>query len=261
MPTIQADGCPIHVEVEGPEGAPVLMLSNSLGTDLTMWDDQVGAFTKHFRLVRYDRRGHGKSGVPEGPYTMDRLGKDALAIMDGLGIKKVNWCVLSMGVMVGMWLGANAPERLDKLILSNTSAYMGAARDLWNERIKTALGPGMPALADGILERWFTKEFRERNPRAMARMREMVLRTPPKGYAACCEGIRDMDQRESIKRIQAPTLIIAGRQDPATTVEAAELMQGRIPGAKLAVIDAAHIANVERPQEYTDTVLKFLTGK
>jgi 3-oxoadipate enol-lactonase len=261
MPTIQADGCPIHVEVDGPEHAPVLMLSNSLGTDLTMWDDQVGAFTKQFRIVRYDRRGHGKSGVPEGPYTMERLGKDALAIMDGLGIKKVNWCGLSMGGMVGMWLGANTPERIDKLILSNTSAYMGAAPDLWNERIRTALTGGMPALVDATLERWFTKAFRERNPKVMARIREMVLATPPKGYAACCEGIRDMDQRESLQRIRAPTLIIAGRQDPSTTVEVAEFMQSRIAGAKLAVIDAAHIANVERPREYSETVLQFLTGK
>ena len=261
MPTIQADGCPIHIEVDGPEHALVLMLSNSLGTDLTMWDDQVGAFTKQFRLVRYDRRGHGKSGVPEGPYAMERLGKDALAIMDGLGIKKLNWCGLSMGGMVGMWLGANAPERIDKLILSNTSAYMGAAPDLWNERIKTALTAGMPALVDATLERWFTKAFRERNPKVMARIREMVLATPPKGYAACCEGIRDMDQRESLQRIRAPTLIIAGRHDPSTTVEVAEFMQSRIAGAKLAVIDAAHIANVERPREYSETVLQFLAGK
>src|ERR1700680_686109 len=163
MPTIQADGCPIHVEVDGPERAPVLMLSNSLGTDLTMWDDQVGAFTKQFRLVRYDRRGHGKSGVPAGPYTMERLGKDALAIMDGLGLGQVNWCGLSMGGMVGMWLGANAPERIDKLILSNTACYMPAG-GIWDERIKAVQERGMPALIDGILERWFTKEFHERQP-------------------------------------------------------------------------------------------------
>src|SRR5207244_12406737 len=127
MPTIQADGCPIHVEVHGPERAPVLMLSNSLGTDLHMWDDQVGPFTKQFRLVRYDRRGHGKSGVPEGRYTMQRLGKAALAIMDGLGLKTVNWCGLYMGAMVGMWLGANPPTRIDKLTLYNTSPYLGEA--------------------------------------------------------------------------------------------------------------------------------------
>ena len=261
MAMIQADGCPIHVEVEGPEQAPVLMLSNSLGTDLHMWDDQVRPFTQHFRLVRYDRRGHGQSGVPEGPYTMERLGKDALAIMDGLRLQKVSWCGLSMGGMVGMWLGANAPERLDKLILSNTSPYMGANPDLWNERIKTALSAGMPALVEGTLERWFTKEFRERNPRPVARIREMVLKTPPKGYAACCEAIRDMDQRESIRRIQAPTLIIAGKHDPSTTIDTAESMASRIPGAKLAILEAAHLANVERREEYTRTVLNFLTAK
>jgi 3-oxoadipate enol-lactonase len=258
---IQSNGAKLNAQIEGPERAPVLMLCNSLGTDLHMWDDQVKAITQHFRLLRYDRRGHGKSEAPKGPYNMEMLGRDALAVMDGMGVQKVNWCGLSMGGMVGMWLGANAPGRVDKLILSNTSPYMGAARDLWNERIQTALGPGMPAMVDGILERWFTKEFRERNPQVMARMREMVLATPPKGYAACCEGIRDMDQRESLQRIHAPTLIIAGRQDPATTVEAAEFMQSRIPGAKLAVLDAAHISNIERAREYTDTVLKFLTGK
>ena len=139
MPTIEANGCPIYVEVEGPENKPVLMLSNSLGTTLHMWDPQVAALSEHFRLVRYDRRGHGKSGVPAGPYNMDMLGRDVLAILDALKIDKIHWCGLSMGGMVGMWLGANAPQRIDKLILSNTSPYMGAAPEVWNERIKTAL--------------------------------------------------------------------------------------------------------------------------
>src|SRR5712692_8953905 len=260
MPTIQADGCPIHVEVDGAERAPVLMLSNSLGTDLTMWDDQVGAFTKQFRLLRYDRRGHGQSGVPEGPYTMERLGKDALAIMDGLGLKKVNWCGLSMGGMVGMWLGANAPERIDRLVLSNTSAHM-ADKQVWNDRIKTVRAGGLAAIADGTMERWFTKGFRERAPQAIARMKEMMLKTPLEGYIGCGEAVRDMDHREIIRKIAAPTLVIAGRHDPATTVEAGEFLRDRIPGAQLAVLDAAHIANVEQPQAYTDTLLKFLTAK
>ena len=123
MPDINADGCTIHVEVEGPERAPVLMLSNSLGTNLHMWDEQVAPFTRHFRLVRFDRRGHGKSAVPKGPYSMERLGRDVLAVLDGLGIEKINWCGLSMGGMEGMWLGANAASRIDKLILSNTASY------------------------------------------------------------------------------------------------------------------------------------------
>ena len=260
MPMIDADGCPVHVEVAGPDTAPALMLSNSLGTTLHMWDDQVEPLTRHFRLVRYDRRGHGRSGVPEGPYTIDRLGRDALAIMDGLGLDKVHWCGLSLGGMVGMWLGANAPTRVERLILSNTACYL-PGDGVWDERIKTALERGTAALADGVLERWFTKGFRERNPAAVARMREMVVSTPPVGYAACCAAIRDMDQRESIRRITAPTLIIAGRQDPATTIEAAEFMRSRISGARLTALDAAHISNVEQPQAYAEAVLGFLLEK
>jgi 3-oxoadipate enol-lactonase len=123
MPKIKTDdNSDIYVEVEGPENAPVLMLSNSLGTNLHMWDDQVPAWSRHFRLVRYDRRGHGHSSVPKGPYPMERLGRDVLAVIDALGIAKINWCGLSMGGMVGQWLGANAPARVDKLVLSNTSS-------------------------------------------------------------------------------------------------------------------------------------------
>jgi 3-oxoadipate enol-lactonase len=257
VPTIDADGCPIHVEVAGAEGAPTLMLSNSLATTHHMWDGQVEPFTRHFRLVRYDRRGHGQSGVPDGPYTLERLGKDAIAVMDGLGLDKVHWCGLSLGGMVGMWLGTRAPKRVERLILSNTASYVQGG-NIWDERIRTALEAGMAALADATLERWFTAGFRERNPAAIARMREMIVATPPAGYAGCCAAIRDMDQRESIRGITAPTLIIAGRHDPGTTVESAEFMRDRISGARLTVLDTAHIANVEQPGRYTDTVLDFL---
>jgi len=257
---IQSDGCQLNAQVEGPEHAPVLMLCNSLGTDLHMWDDQVKAVTERFRLVRYDRRGHGRSGAPKGPYTMEMLGRDALAVMDGVGVQKVNWCGLSMGGMVGMWLGANAPQRIDRLVLSNTSAHM-ADKQVWNDRIKTVRAGGLAAIADGTMERWFTKGFRERAPQAIARMKEMMLKTPLEGYIGCGEAVRDMDHREIIRKIAAPTLVIAGRHDPATTVEAGEFLRDRIPGAQLAVLDAAHIANVEQPQAYTDTLLKFLTAK
>jgi pimeloyl-ACP methyl ester carboxylesterase len=176
MPDINADNCTIHVEVEGPEHAPVLMLSNSLGTNLHMWDDQVAPFARHFRLVRYDRRGHGKSGVPKGPYSMDRLGRDVLAILDGLGIERVNWCGLSMGGMVGQWLGAHAPNRLDKLILSNTSCYF-PDKAMWEGRIKLVRDKGLAAIVDANMERWFTKAFRERSPNTMERIRDMFLAT------------------------------------------------------------------------------------
>jgi 3-oxoadipate enol-lactonase len=260
MPMIQSNGAKLNAQIEGPERAPVLMLCNSLGTDLHMWDDQVNAITRHFRLLRYDRRGHGKSEAPKGPYNMEMLSRDALAVMDGMGAAKVNWCGLSMGGMVGMWLGANAPERIDRLVLSNTAAYM-PDKEIWNGRFKTVREGGMAAVADGTMERWFTKGFRERAPQAVARLKEMVLATPVEGYIGCGEAVRDMDHREIIRKITAPTMIIAGREDPGTTVEAAEFMHERIPGSKLVVLEAAHISNVEQAQAYTDALLGFLGVK
>jgi 3-oxoadipate enol-lactonase len=257
MPMIDADGCPLNVEVEGPANAPVLMLCNSLGTTLHMWDDQAPAWSREFRLVRYDRRGHGKSGAPKGPYTYDRLGRDALAIMDGLGLKKVNWCGLSMGGMVGQWLGANAPDRVEKIILSNTHNYF-PDKNMWAARIKTVEDGGVAATADATMERWFTKEFRENSPDKVARFRAMVIATPKDGFLGCCAAIRDMDLREADTRIKAPTLIIIGRRDPATPPEAGEDIHQRIKGSKLVGLDAAHISNVEQPKAYTDTVLNFL---
>jgi len=258
MPEVKTDdGCIIHVEVEGPQTGTVLMLSNSLGTNLHMWDEQAPAWSRHFRLVRYDRRGHGKSSVPKGPYPMERLGRDVLAMLDSLGIAKINWCGLSMGGMVGQWLGANAPNRIDKLILSNTSSYF-ADKTMWEGRLKTVREKGLAAIVDANMERWFTKDFRERNPQAIARMHEIFLATKPDGYIGCGEGIRDMDHRALLGKITAPTLVIAGRHDPATTLEANEYIRQHIPGAKLTVLETAHIANVEQPQLYADTVLKFL---
>src|SRR6202021_3797563 len=175
MPDIKVDdGCSIHVEVEGPERAPVLMLSNSLGTDLHMWDQQVAPFTRDFRLVRYARRGHGKSSVPKGPYSMARLGRDVLGVLDGLQIAKINWCGLSMGGMVGMWLGANAANRLDKLILSNTSSYF-PDKTLWEGRTKLVREKGLEGIVDANMERWFTKNFGHRGPDARARMRKWLV--------------------------------------------------------------------------------------
>jgi 3-oxoadipate enol-lactonase len=251
------DGCTIHVEVEGPDGAPVLMLSNSLGTNLHMWDEQAGPFTRRFRLVRYDRRGHGQSSVPKGPYTMERLGRDVLCVLDGLGIEKINWCGLSMGGMVGMWLGANASNRIEKLILSNTAAHF-PDRSVWDGRIKFVREKGLQGIVDANMERWFTKDFRERSPAAMATMHEMFLATQVDGYIGCGEAIRDMDHRPLLPTISRPTLVIAGKHDPATTLEAGEFIKGQIPGAKIAVLDAAHISNLEQPKVYADTVLGFL---
>ncbi len=259
MPEIKSDGCTIHVEVEGPESAPVLMLSNSLGTDLHMWDDQVAPFTRHFRLVRYDRRGHGRSSVPKGPYSMERLGRDVLAVLDGLGIERINWCGLSMGGMVGQWLGANVASRIDKLILSNTACYY-ADKTLWDQRMKFARTNGIAPVAAATMERWFSENFRAANPATIARMTEMFVKTDLEGYLGCCAAIRDMDHRALLPRIAAPTLVIAGRLDMGTPLPMNEFIRDHIPGAQLFTLEAAHIANVEQPQAYTDAVLGFLLG-
>ena len=173
MPTVLSNGCPIHWEIEGPENRPVaLMLCNSLGTTLHMWDGQMAALTQHFRVLRYDRRGHGKSGVPTGAYNMEMLGRDALAVLDAAKIEKTHWCGLSMGGMVGMWMGAKAPQRVNKLILSNTSAYF-PDKEIWNGRLKTVREKGLQAIVTGTMERWFTQDYREREPKKIQWMVEM----------------------------------------------------------------------------------------
>lgn len=258
MPVIETtDGCPLYVAVDGPPSAPVLMLSNSLGTDLRLWDGNVPAWSTAFRVVRYDRRGHGRSGLGDAPHIMDTYGRDALSIMDALGLESVHWCGLSMGGMVGQWLAVHAPQRIGRLILSNTSAHF-ADKQRWNDRIAAIRDKGLPALADSVMNLWFTAGFRARAPETIARMVEMFNATPVDGYLAACEAIRDMDHRALLPKIAAPTLIIAGRHDASTPLAMAETMRAGIAGAKLTVLDTAHIANVEQPAVYHDTVLKFL---
>src|SRR5260370_21448552 len=204
MPMIDADGCLLNVSVEGRDSGPTLMLSNSLGCNLQMWEPQMRAFTQLFRVIRYDRRGHGKSGVPPGPYSMERFGRDVLAILDDLNIEKVHWCGLSMGGMVGQWVGANAPERLERLVLTNPSSYF-ADKTAWNDRLKLVREKGIPAFAPANMERWFTKGFRERSPDAVAWLQGMFAATPLEGYIACGEAVRDMDHRDLLPKIKAPT--------------------------------------------------------
>lgn len=257
MPVIDADGTPINVEIEGKADAPPLLFSNSLGTNLHMWDDQAKTLSKHFRVIRYDQRGHGKSGAPDGPYSIERLGRDVVAILNALQIPRAHFCGLSMGGMTGMWLARHAPERFDKLVLSNT-APKSQTPDSWNTRIRNVLAKGLSAIADTVLGIWFTKDFRERSPQIVARMREMMLANDAKGYCGCCAAIRDMDQRWPIANITLPTLIIAGNQDNATPLSASEFMASRISGSKLISMDAGHIANVEQTAAYTAALEKFL---
>ena len=246
MPKIHANGIQLHYELSGRADAPVVMLSNSLGTRLEMWDPQMQALTERYRILRYDSRGHGRSDAPDGPYTIDLLADDALGLLDALDIEQVHFCGLSKGGMVGQVLGARHGDRLISLALCSTSCHM-PARELWEERIRVARKDGMAALADGVVERWFTEAFRREPSIAVDRVRQMILDTPAHGYAACCAAIRDMDLRELIRDIRLPTLVIVGDKDPATPPKMAEEIRSRIPGARLEVVpDAAHLLNIEQ---------------
>jgi 3-oxoadipate enol-lactonase len=258
MPRIQANGIQLYYELAGPAHAPVVMLSNSLGTRLEMWDAQVPALAERYRVLRYDSRGHGRSDAPDGPYTIELLADDALGLLDALGIERAHFCGLSKGGMVGQALGARHGERLISLALCSTACHM-PARELWNERIRVATEQGMAALADGVVERWFTEAFRREPSFAVDRVRQMIIDTPPHGYAACCAAIRDMDLRQLIRSIRVPTLVIVGEDDPATPPEKAREIQSLIPNARLEVIpDAAHLLNIEQDVAFDAALASLL---
>jgi 3-oxoadipate enol-lactonase len=242
---------------EGQEDAPVLVLSNSLGSTLGMWDDQTPELRERFRLLRYDHRGHGGSPVPSGPYKIEDLGRDALAMLDGLGIERFSFCGLSIGGAVGMWLASEAPERVERLVLCCTAPRFDA--DTYDARARKVRAEGVGPIADAVLERWFTPEFRAARPETVEWAGSMLRGTPTEGYAGCCEAVRDTDLRNRLKDILAPTLVIAGAEDPAATVDQAESIRDSIPDARLLVIEgAAHLANVEQPEAVTREILAHL---
>lgn len=249
----------IHVRIDGPDEAPALLLSNSLGTNLGMWDPQIPALSKRFRVIRYDSRGHGASAAPDRPYSIPELAGDALAVLDAVGVAKAHFVGLSMGGMVGMWLMTHHADRLGRVVLANTSPHMGPA-SLWNERIRAVRGGGMSALVESILARWFTGTFRQRDPAAIERVADMLRATPPQGYAACCAAIRDMDQREPIRGVRGEALVIVGEHDPSTTPAVGRTIADSIPGARLVSLPAAHLSNIEAPEAFTKAVLDFLTA-
>lgn len=247
----------LHHTVEGPADAPVLVLSNSLGTTLEMWDDQAPALAERFRLVRFDSRGHGRSEVPDGPYVIEELGRDVLALLEDLGLERVHFCGLSMGGMTGMWLAVNAPERIDRLALCSTSTHMPPA-DGWHERAATVRAEGMGAIADGAIERWFSAP--DGRPDAVQRVRQGLLDSPAEGYAASCEAIAAHDLREQIAAITAPTLVIVGDEDPATPPDHARFIASRVDGARLVELERArHLLNVEHPDRVTRELLDHFT--
>ncbi|WP_068081242.1 3-oxoadipate enol-lactonase [Novosphingobium rosa] len=253
------DGARLAYRFDGPADAPVLLLSNSLGTDHAMWNPQIEGLTRHLRVLRYDQRGHGASDAPAGAYSMDRLGRDAVELLDALGLDRVHFCGLSLGGMVGQWLAVHAPGRIRKLILANTSAYMGPPAG-WQSRIEGVLADGMAPLAQASIGRWFTPGFVSEAPEAVERIRQMLLANNPSGYAGCCAAIRDMDQRVTAHLNRLPTLVIAGAQDQATPVEASRFLVDAASNALLHVLEpAAHLSNVEQPDGFCSAMLNVLT--
>lgn len=253
------DGCAIAYRLDGPENAPILLLSNSLGTTTAMWEPQMAALTAVRRVLRYDTRGHGASDAPLGAYSIDRLGRDVVELLDALDVERVDFCGLSMGGMIGQWLGWRAPGRIDRLVLANTSAFMGPPQG-WDARIRLVTEQGMEAMVEPVIQRWFRSEFAGVSEE-VARVRAMLLATPVRGYAGCCAAIRDMDQRRSVSMICAQTLVIGGTSDPATPPEHAEHLRAAIKKARLRLLPAAHLSNIEASQAFNEEILKFLTSK
>jgi 3-oxoadipate enol-lactonase len=241
--------------VDGRPDAPVVVLGSSLGADMGMWDAQVPALAERFRVVRYDTRGHGGSPVPAGALTIADLGADVLGLLDHLGMERASLAGVSLGGMAAMWAAAEAPERVERLVLCCTSARLGPP-EMWDDRIRTVRTSGTAALAGATMERWFSPAA---DPAVVARFSAMLSAVPAAGYAACCAAIRDMDQSERLARIAAPTLVIAGSDDPATPPGHAELIAAAIPGARLAIVEGArHLANVECADEVTGLMLEHL---
>jgi 3-oxoadipate enol-lactonase len=261
MRYIDIDDVRLHVRTDGDPARPCIVLSNSLGTDLSMWDPQAAVLARDYHVVRYDTRGHGLSGRRSGrntaPVTLERLGRDVLGLLDALAIPRAHFCGISMGGMTGQWLGIHAPHRLDKLVLANTAARIGT-HEGWTARAAQVRAGGMDGVADGAAVRWFTPAFIAREPHVVARMIARLREQDAEGYAACCDALADADLRGAIGTIAVPTLIVAGTADPVTTVADAGWMRDRIPGACLVALAASHISSIEAEPQFTGALAAFL---
>lgn len=252
------DGVRIAYRFDGDENNPVLLLSNSIGTDLRMWDGQVPALTEHFRLLRYDARGHGASDAPSGPYSMDRLGRDVVELLDALGLQRVHVLGLSLGGMVAQWLGIHVPERVDRLVLSNTAAYLGPANQ-WDRPIAELLeAPDMQVIAERFLNNWFPARMLRGDNEVVEGFRRTLLATPREGVAGSWAAVRDYDLRRTATLIQNPTLVIAGEHDTVTSADHGKELAATVPGARFTVLPTVHMANVEGQTKFLEAVVAFL---
>jgi 3-oxoadipate enol-lactonase len=260
MPFLEDAQPRLHYRLDGRPGSPLLVLGNSLGTDISMWERQMEAFTAHHRVLRIDTRGHGASDVAPGEARIEDLARDVMRVVDALHVDRFAFCGLSLGAMVGQWLGIHMADRLDRLVLSNAAAYLPPPES-WSQRMALARRDGMAALVDAVMPRFFSQDYRDRADPFFDSMRNTFLATSAEGYAVCCGAVRDADFRPDLHRIATPTLVIAGALDTATPadIHGVALRDG-IAGAHWALLQAGHIANVEQPQAFNRAVMDFLRG-
>ena len=257
MPKASVRDITMQYEWAGREDAPVLVLSSSLGTTLSLWEPQLEAFAQHFRVLRYDMRGHGGSTTTSGPYSIEMLAQDLLGLLDELQVASASYCGISIGGVIGQWLAMQAPQRFHHMVFSNTAAKIGTL-DGWNQRMEQVRHEGMSGVADAVIARWFTKKFMSAQPETIGAMRKMLLACDPEGYTAACAAIRDMDLRTLASGIRVPVCILGGAHDPTTTMEDAKWLQYQIAGSRLIKLQSSHIANVEAVTEFNAAVLQFL---
>lgn len=257
MSQIDIKGESFYYERTGADDAPVVIFSNSLGAASDMWQRQVAAFSQDFNVVNYDTRGHGRSIKSPGPYSIEQLGQDVLNLMDALGIKQAAFCGISMGGLIGQWLGVHAPERITRLVICNTAAKIGTAEG-WLDRAAQVRENGMGPIADTTASRWFTQAYVDTGDAIIVELIDALRATDANGYAACCEALAHADFRDQLHKIDVPTLVIGGQHDPVTTTEhAADLAKG-IAGAKVKNLNASHLSNVEASDAFNAAVLAFL---
>ena len=259
MPFLVLDEVRLRYELSGTAGASVLLFSNSLGTNLEMWESQRVALEDQFRILRYDQRGHGSSSVPPAPYKLEQLGQDVLGLMDGLRLDCIHFCGLSIGGLTGLWLAIYAPQRLHKLVLCNTGARIGTV-EMWNARIESVRQRGTKPIAATVVERFFSPEFRARCPQAVSAAERVLGETASEGYIGCCSALRDADLRERIGGIRVPTLVISGSKDNATPPALGQFLCEHIAGVRYVELPAAHLSNIEVAAEFNAVISQFLSG-
>lgn len=249
------DGCRLNV-LPGPQGSVPMVLSNSLGTDHSLWEFQMAAFSRQRAVWRYDTRGHGASGKPQGDYSIERLGQDLVAVIDATGAGRADLCGVSIGGLTALWVALHAPDRVRRIVLANTAAQIGDV-GMWSARLNTVRTEGLGALADATMTRWFTPEFRAVRPDVVARFHSTIAHADAAGYAGCCAALRDADLRALVSNVACPTLVVTGRHDPATPPAQGRWLAEQIAGARLVELEAAHLSNVERADDFNTAVLKF----